>query len=166
MLKINGYEFDIKEASINIFSQIYAGEEICKNAVIFIEFYDKKINGKTRGGTLNFTINDIVLNEKKEIILRKYENNEANEKEIYKNTGHKLKRVDTINLNADCANDILEIDNFWHADIFESKAYINFIEKEENEHIIKYITEFNIEEITSYENKITIEFKDYLTFSK
>ena len=166
MLKINGYEFDIKEASINISPLIYAGEEVCKNAYIYIEFHDEKINNKTRGGSFSFIINNISLNEKNEIILRKYENNEENEKEISKNTGHELERIDTINLNADYATNILEIDNLWNADIFESKAYITFIKSEENENVINYLAEFKIEEITPYEDKITIEFKDYLTYSK
>ena len=54
MLKINGYEFDIKKASINITPLFYAGEEICKSAYIYIEFYDKKINNKTRGGLFSW----------------------------------------------------------------------------------------------------------------
>lgn len=166
MLKINGYEFDIKESSINITPLFYAGEEICKNAYIFIEFHDKKINNKTRGGIFSFVINNISLNDKNEIILRKYENNEENEKEIYKNISHELERIDTVNLKADYSTNILEIDNLWNADIFDSKAYINFIEKEENEYVINYLTEFKIEEITPYEDKIIVEYKGYLTYSK
>ena len=166
MLKINGYEFDVKEASINITPLFYEGEEICKSAYIYIEFHDKIINNKKRGGSFRFTINNIVLDEKNEIILRKYENNEENEKEIYKSIGHELERVDTIYLDADNASNIFEIDNLWNADIFDSKAYINFIKKEENEYTINYFTEFKIEEITPYKDKIIVEFKDYLTYSK
>ena len=166
MLKINGYEFDIKEASINITPLFYAGEEICKNAYIYIEFHDKKINNKTRGGSFSFTINNIALDEKNEIILRKYENNDENEKEIYKNTAHELERIDTVNLNADYSTNIIEIDNLWNADIFDSKTSVNFIKKEENEYVINYLTEFKIEEITPYEDKIKIKFKGYLTYSK
>ncbi|MBR3230033.1 MAG: hypothetical protein IKF91_04315 [Bacilli bacterium] len=166
MLKINGYEFDIKEASINITPLFYEGEEICKSAYIYIEFQGKIINNKIRGGSFSFTINNIALDEKNEIILRKYENNEENEKEIYKKTNHELERIEAICLDADKASNILEIDNLWNADIFDSKTSVNFIKKEENEYIINYLTEFKIEEITPYEDKIKIEFKDYLTYSK
>ena len=166
MLKINGYEFDVKEANIDISPLFYEGEEICKSAFIFISFDDKKINNKIRGGSFRFTINNIALDEKNEIILRKYENNEENKKEIYRNTGHELERIDTIYLDADKASNILEIDNLWNADIFDSKTSVNFTKKEEREYGINYLTEFKIEEITPYEDKIKIEFKDYLTYSK
>ena len=166
MLKINGYEFDIKEASINISPLFYEGEEICKNAYIYIEINNKKINSKIRGGSFRFTINNIALDEKSEIILRKYENNEENKKEIYINTGHELERIDTIYLDADNVSNILEIDNLWNADIFDSKASINFIKKEESEYTINYFTEFKIEEITPYKDKIIVEYKDYITYSK
>lgn len=148
MLKINGYEFDVRTAEMN-FGLLYENDNNETNkqytsifANVCIEFYPSFINDEQLCGNLSFEIVNFNIRNLDDLVGKKYIDDD----------------FDLVNLSTNHYN----VNNtLWHDELISGDISLEFLKREDNRFLIK----FKIDQNDDEKRAIKLEYDGYLIFT-